>query len=246
MKVAIIQARMSSTRLPGKVLLPLNGKPVLGHVVDRVRQAQYIEKVVVATSTQSEDGALASWCEENGIDCYRGSLQDVLARYYAVARTTGAEHIVRITGDCPLIDPLIIDACIVAYEGGRYDYLSNCTTGPRTFPRGLDTEIFSFSALERAFRESQEAYEREHVTPYLWQNKKNEFQIAPVFTAAESYARPQYRLTLDYPQDYELFKHLYTHVPRREGIIFTPDVLAYLDAHPDVAEINAHCEQAAL
>lgn len=235
---------MSSTRLPGKVLLDLSGEPVLMRVVERVRQAKKVSDVIVATSVDSSDDVIFKFCRVRNIRVTRGALDDVLARYDLAASQSDADVIVRITSDCPLIDPHIIDECIGAFEEGGYDYISNCTNGPRTFPRGLDTEVFSRAALKKAHEEARETYEREHVTPYIWQNKSGAFSCGPAVTASPEYAR-QCRLTLDYPEDYTVIKHLYD-VLFRDGGIQIPEVLSYLDAHPDIASINAGCEQKTL
>src|SRR5215470_15506655 len=163
--VAIIQARMGSTRLPGKVLLDIAGQPMLGRVISRVCRAKTIEQIVVATSTAAADDAVSAFCAERGIVCFRGSETDVLDRYYQAARLVQAKTIVRITADCPLLDPEVIDLTVSRFLEGGWDYISN--VNPPTFPDGLDTEVFSFAALERAWREATSVTHREHVTPYL-------------------------------------------------------------------------------
>ena len=152
--VAIVQARMGSTRLPGKVLMDISGWSMLWHVVNRVRQAKWVDKVVVATSGSVSDDPVATLCEQEGIPCFRGSEDDVLDRYYQAAKWIGANVIVRITADCPLIDPYVVDDVVKHYVDGDYDYVSN--TAPPTFPDGLDIEVFSFEALERAWHALQE------------------------------------------------------------------------------------------
>jgi spore coat polysaccharide biosynthesis protein SpsF len=239
MIVAIIQARMGATRLPGKVLKGISGHPVLFHVVERVRRAANLTKVVVATTMTPEDDEVAAFCTLSGYDVFRGSSSDVLARYYEAAKGAGADTVVRITCDCPLIDPVIIDRCVGEFNKLRPDYLSNVVPGERTFPRGLDTEVFSFPALERAHLESKESFEREHVTPYIWQNKNGSFVISPTVKADPEYNRPQYRLTLDFPEDLELFQKIYGQHYKRGKIIPTLDVIRYLDENPDVVAINA-------
>jgi spore coat polysaccharide biosynthesis protein SpsF len=242
----IIQARMGSTRLPGKIMLDLSGETVLWHVVERARKTKRADTVLVATTTNAEDDAIEAWCVARAIPVFRGSSEDVLARYYEAAQSLGADTVVRITSDCPLIDPEVIDRCIEVYQAGNYDYLSNCTNGPRTFPRGLDTEVFSFAALEKAQTEAKLAPEREHVTPYIWQNKKAAFKLGPALVAPPEYERPQYRLTLDYREDYVLIKHLYDALYRPGSIVSVPDVIVYLDAHPDIVALNAMCVQKTL
>ncbi|MDO8521851.1 MAG: glycosyltransferase family protein [bacterium] len=241
MIAAIIQARMSSTRLPGKVMLDLAGEPLLYRVVERVRRAECSE-VVVATSVDASDDPVAELCNERGIKLYRGALDDVLDRYARAAQAFSADTIIRITSDCPLIDPDIIDRCIEAYRGGHYDYVSSCRGNESTFPRGLDVEAFSRKALEKAASEAKEPYEREHVTPYIWENKKNIFSIGPVIEALQKYRR-NYRLTVDYPEDYSLMQKIYQQFYRPGNIIHVPDVLSFLDTKPEWVALNANCTQ---
>jgi len=171
--VAIVQARMSSTRLPGKVMRDISGRPMLWHVINRLRAARSLDKIVVATSTDVSDDVIVRWCEDEGVLSYRGPLDDVLARYHGAARLHGAGIVVRVTADCPMIDPLLVDRAVKSFltrtehGKGALDYLGL----DRTFPDGLDTEVFTFEALSRAFVEAALPSEREHVTPYIWKNK---------------------------------------------------------------------------
>lgn len=236
---AIIQARMSSARLPGKVLLPLAGKTVLQHVVERVKRARSLDTVILATTTEKEDDAIAKLCAKSGYDCFRGARDDVLSRYFETARQFKIDTIVRITCDNPFIDPHIIDEVVTAYQRGQCDYISNILPGVRTFPRGLDCEVFSFNALKTAHAKARETYEREHVTPYIHENKTGEFRIGPMVKSRGIYARPQYRLALDYAEDYELISYLYDRLYTPGSVISVTDVLAFLDEHPDIAAQNA-------
>ena len=161
--IAIIQARMSSTRLPGKVLMPLAGQPVLGHVVERIRACQTIADVVVATSSDATDDDIEAWCKSVGVSCYRGSLNDVLDRYYQAGLLHAADAVVRITADCPAIDPTIVDEVVHGYLAGGYEFYGLAGE----FPDGLDCTVFAFSALARAWREAALPSEREHVGPYI-------------------------------------------------------------------------------
>jgi len=238
---AVIQARMGSSRLPGKVLMPLAGHPVLWHVVERLRRATMLQKIIVATSTDKSDDPIAEFCTANNIECYRGSLTDVLARYEGAAQAHNLSTVVRITADCPLIDPAVVDKCVEMFAAGQGDYLSNINPGVRTFARGLDVEVFSREALARAHAAAQEQYEREHVTPYIWQNKQGEFVVLPAYRAPAQYAHI-FRLTLDYAEDYAVFEHLYKHFFSEGGIVDVPRVLQYLSEHPEVAAINASRE----
>ncbi len=245
MTAIIIQARMGSTRLPGKIMKDLSGKPALWHVVNRVSKAKKFDQVVVATTLNPEDDLVEKFCKENNFLLYRGSSSNVLERYYETAVHYGADTIVRITSDCPLIDPRVIDRCIEAFNKEHCDYISNCVPGGRTFPIGLETEVFSFTALKRANKEATEDYEKEHVTPYIWENKRKEFSIGNKVIATSDYRRP-YRIGLDYPEDYELMENIYKHFYRSGEIINVPEVLLFLDKHPEIVKINAHCEQKSL
>ncbi|MBI1888689.1 MAG: glycosyltransferase family protein [Candidatus Spechtbacteria bacterium] len=237
----IIQARMGSGRLPGKILKDLCGFPMLYHVIERCRKSKLAERVILATTVEAQDNSTADFCSNHGIDYMRGSENDVLSRYYETARKFHSSVIVRVTADCPLIDPLIIDSCIQKFKEEKdVDYLSNVSV--RTFPRGLDVEVFSFNALQRAYKEAKELYEREHVTPYIWENKKREFKIGESVRASSEYAR-NYRLTVDYPEDFELMKKIYEALYKEGTIIDAREAFVFLNHHPEIARINAHCEQ---
>lgn len=172
---AIIQARMSSSRLPGKVMQDLAGKPMLLRVVERARKASLVDSVWVATTSDPSDDPIQELCAAQRIPFLRGSMHDVLDRYYQTAREAGAQAIVRITADCPLLDPQLVDATIQAFLDGR-DFAANRLPPPwtRSFPIGLDTEVCSFRALERAWKEAEQPYQREHVMPYLYEGVKFE------------------------------------------------------------------------
>lgn len=234
--VAIIQARMGSTRLPGKILKPLAGQPVLARVVDRVRRSRRIGEVVVATTTLPADDAIADLCRSRGWACERGSEEDLLDRYYRAAVAHHADVIVRITSDCPVIDPGVTDSVIDAFLASPCDYASN-TLEPRTFPRGLDTEVMSFAALERAWREDRDPAWREHVTPYLYRYP-DRFRLRRV---ANDRDLSFHRWTLDTPEDYELLRRIYDALGS-DAFSWT-DVLRLFDEHPDWIEINRNVVQ---
>jgi len=164
--VAIIQARMSSSRLPGKVLLPLAGRPVLDHVVRRTRTCQAVDEVWVATSTDASDDVIAQWCTEHRVPVYRGSLNDVLDRYYQAATLAQADAVVRITADCPALDPQIVEEVVEGFKAGGYEFYGLAGE----FPDGLDCTVFAMTALARAWREATLPSEREHVGPYIEKN----------------------------------------------------------------------------
>lgn len=202
MILAILQARMSSTRLPGKVLKPALGKPILLFQIDRVRLSRRIDRLVLATSVNADDDPLEELAEQAGIGCFRGSLDHVLERFVTCARSYAPDHVVRLTGDCPVIDATVIDAVIDQHLRVGADYTSNFLR--RTFPDGLDTEVMKMSALETAYREATTRYEIEHVTPFLYQH--------PERFSLSSHEHPQdhskVRWTLDTEADYGVLKAL--------------------------------------
>ena len=238
----IIQARMGSTRLPGKVLMQLCGKSVICHVVSRVRASEMVDEIIVATTTTSKDDALLPEIGKCGAKVSRGSEDDVLARYYDTARKFRADVIVRVTADCPLYDPKVLGEMLKKFfsfrsEGKRPDYLSNVQK--RTFPRGLDTEIFSFDALEKAHMNAIKKHDREHVTPYIY-NHPEKFSLA-------GYQNPvdlsNHRWTLDTQEDWQLIETIYKNLYNEKGIFSTSEVLTFLEKNPDLVKINAHVEQ---
>lgn len=239
--VAIIQARMGSTRLPRKVMLDLAGQPMLVRDVNRVRRARTLDEVVVATTVKSDDDVIADLCESLGWLCSRGNEQDVLDRYYRVAVERVADVIVRLTSDCPLIDPDVIDLVVSEFKRlhPQLDYLSN-TLPRRTFPRGLDTEVFSFRALEQAWRDDSNAAWREHVTPYIYRNP-DIFKISGVASEVDY---SEMRWTVDTPEDLEFARRIYTHFG--DDDFSWRDVLALLEERRDWIEINRHVEQKAV
>lgn len=203
MILAILQARMSSSRLPGKVLKEVDGKPILSYEIDRIKQAKKIEKLVLATSVNPEDDPLEQLAISNGIECFRGDLYNVLKRYYDCAVLYQANTVVRLTGDCPIIDPTIIDEVITLYENEKADYSSN--TLKRTYPDGLDVEVFRFEALEKAFWNAQSESDKEHVTKYIYTHP-DDFQLIGLTNDIDySYIR----WTLDNIDDFYFFKHFY-------------------------------------
>lgn len=234
MVTAIIQARMQSTRLPKKVLLLLGGKTILENVVDRVRQAETIGQAIVATSTEDADNAIVELCEEKGIQHFRGSHEDVLDRFYQAAKQFKAEHICRITADCPLIDPAVIDEAVETYKKGGYDYVSN-SHPVATYPDGFDTWIFSFQALEKSWQEAKLPSEREHVTPYIW----NHPEIFKNFNIKNKKDLSEYRLTIDEEKDYQALKIIVEQVKD----LTTENIVKFLDEHKEVKEINAPLER---
>lgn len=205
----IIQARISSTRLPEKVLkkLPYNsGETVLEQVIKRVRQIAGVDKIIIATTTQEEDLKIVSLAERVGVESFRGSLDHVLERYYLAAKNFQLSQIIRVTSDCPCLDPEVTSHILHSHLAGDYDYSSNSLQ--RTYPHGLDSEVFTFSALEEAFKNATEKYEKEHVTPYIYKSNPQKFKLNLVL-APDHQKAPDIRITLDTPDDYALLCAVY-------------------------------------
>jgi spore coat polysaccharide biosynthesis protein SpsF len=276
--IAVIQARMSSSRLPGKVLADVCGKPLLQHMLDRVKKAEYLEGIVLATTTDPSDDVLEQFCRTQDIPCFRGSPLDVLDRCYRAAAQFHADEIVRLTADCPLIDPSLIDLTIMAHLGipliqssskdtplpanhssGDYpfDFSTNRLPPPwkRTLPIGLDVEVCSFAALERAWKESDQPYQREHVMPFLYEGVS--FQRSTIlsdqawnieqgtsprgFRIALLNHTPDYgslRWTVDTPADLEFIRQVFGHFQGQSDFSWW-DILALLQKEPGLASINA-------
>jgi spore coat polysaccharide biosynthesis protein SpsF len=234
--VAIIQARTGSTRLPGKVLKDLGGVTMLGRVANRARRATTLHGVVVATSVEADDDAVVAECARLNVPTARGSESDVLERYYVAAMQHKADTVVRLTSDCPLIDPDIIDEIVGVFLGEQPDYATN--TLERTYPRGQDVEVLSIEALARAWREASEPYQREHVTPYLYQNP-GLFRLRSV-TAADDTS--MYRWTVDTEADLALVRAIYARLGNRDTFGWR-DVLGILASEPDLASLNSHVMQ---
>jgi spore coat polysaccharide biosynthesis protein SpsF (cytidylyltransferase family) len=235
MITAIIQARLGSSRLPGKTLIEIAGRPMLGHLVDRVRQIQGIEQVVIATTTRPLDQAIVDFGEIEGLPVYTGSEEDVLDRFYQAARRFNASVIVRVTPDCPLLDMEVSRQVLVRFLQGDVDYASN--TNPPTFPDGLDTEVFSFAALEQAWREAKLPSEREHVTAYIWKNP-DKFRLANVTHERDLSAL---RWTVDEAQDLAFMRTVYEQLgPDLFGMAA---VLDLLETQPHLSKTNAAFER---
>lgn len=231
--VAIIQARMGSSRLPGKMLMNVEGKPIIEHVFERIKEASTIDEFWLATTTSAKDNLLAEWAKQNNILIYRGSEEDVLDRYYHAAFKAKAEVIVRITGDCPLHDSKIIDNVVESYLSKDVDYV--CNVIPPTYPDGLDVEIFSFKALEKAWKEAVLKSEREHVTPYIWKNSSL-FRLGSVVNNEDF---SSYRLTLDTLEDLDLINKIFGELKKQEIFGDMNDILKILRQHPEWIEINS-------
>lgn len=224
---------MSSTRLPGKVLADLCGRPMLARVVERLRGAKLVDEVLVATSTSPADNVLADFCAAQGIQSFRGSEADVLDRFYQAAKEARAEVVVRLTADCPLLDPAVVDKTVAAFLAGDFDYVTNVLR--YTYPDGLDTEVFSFAALERAWREAERPAEREHVTVFL--RASGRFRIGPNVEHTPDLSRLQLRWTVDTPADLEFVRGVFTVLGERAFGL--DDVLALLEKKPAMSQTTA-------
>lgn len=233
--IAIIQARMGSSRLPGKVLADLNGQPVLAWVLRRTQRATGIHQVAVAAPTGELDDPLAAYCAEQGVACVRGSLHDVLDRYIQAARQTEADVIMRITADCPFIDPGLLDEYVHKFVSADppLDFAANRLPEGRTIPIGLDAELCTRAALETAWAESKEPHQREHVMPFFYENPQR-FRIAE-FTHEPPYG--DLRWTVDTPEDLELARAIASQFP--DDTFTWKDILALVQAKPELAVINA-------
>ena len=233
---AIIQARMGSTRLPGKVLLDIGGKSMLERTIRRVQLAKSLTDVVVATSTEHADDAIEAECRRLGVDVFRGSEDDVLDRYYRAALSFGLDVIVRITADCPLIDPEVIDFVITRYLDVKPDYASNIIE--RTYPRGLDTEVFSFYTLETIWKEAHQEYQRVHVTPFVYQNPTR-FNLLIV---KDDQDNSRYRWTVDTQKDLNLIRKIYQNLGDQESFSWQ-EILSVLSQNPELVLINTSVTQ---
>lgn len=234
MIVAILQARMSSTRLPGKVLKPLVGKPMIYRQIERIKRANRIDKLLVATSVEPTDDAIAEFCCQSDVECFRGDLHNVLSRYYYGALSVNATTVVRLTADCPVIDPTVIDAIVAQHVEAHNDFTSN--TKPATLPDGLDVEIMQFSALEKAYKEATTDFDTEHVTPYI----TNHRELFKVDSYQNDVDLSYHRWTVDNPEDFELVEFIYNQLYTQNPQFTSDDIYALLDKHPEIYGLNRH------
>ena len=228
---AIVQARMTSSRLPGKVLMTVQGKPIIEYLITQLQRVQKLEIIILATTTNSEDDPLVKFAEKNQISTFRGSENDVLERYYQVAKKYKLEHILRITGDCPLLDPFICDRIIDVYFDEQADLVG---TGP-TYAEGLDCEIFSLLALTDAFQGAKLKSEREHVSLFL-HNRKDHYKVIEVENETDD---SKYRFTLDEPEDFQVIEAIINGITLESSEIFSAEkVKSFLDQNPEISLIN--------
>ncbi|MBM3150879.1 MAG: acylneuraminate cytidylyltransferase [Chloroflexi bacterium] len=251
--VAIIQGRMSASRLPGKVLRPIAGKPMLERVVERTRRARLVDEVFVATTADASDDPVAEFCQGRGYACWRGSQFDVLDRYYQAARLARAEVIIRITADCPLIDPQLIDLTVSEFYQVKADFAANRLPPPwhRTYPIGLDVEVCAFTGLEQAWREADKPHQREHVMPFFYEGIPVE--AAHTNRPVSLYTSPRgfrvlylnhdpdlgaMRWTVDTPEDLDLLNCIYDRFNGRDDFSWQ-EILALFQREPQLAQVNA-------
>jgi spore coat polysaccharide biosynthesis protein SpsF len=226
---------MGSSRLPGKVLKQVCGRTLLELQYERIKAASTVDRVIIATTDGAPDEAIVELCDRENIECYRGSENDVLDRYYQAARQAGSspdDAIIRVTGDCPLLDPEVLDQVVNFFWENGVDYASNIN--PPTFPDGLDVEIFKYEALERAWREASLTSEREHVTPYL----RNHPEIFSQANYSNAIDLSQLRLTVDEPEDLEIIRFIYDSLYHKKRIFLMDDILELIDENPNLLDIN--------
>ncbi len=256
--IAIIQGRMSSSRLPGKILADIAGQPMLQRVFVRTSRSASVSQTIFATTTDSSDDPVAEYCDFSGIPCTRGSLFDVLDRFYQTAKQAKADVVVRITADCPIIDPALINDCVSTLLAGGYDFVANRLPPPwrRTYPIGLDTEVCTFAALERAWKEAAEPHQREHVMPYFYEGVKliadnqslstgispRSFRIALLHYPTDF---GNYRWTVDAPEDLEFMRQVYIRFDGRDDFTWK-EVLDLVHDNPELMKINAGVQHKAL
>lgn len=234
MTIAIIQARMGSTRLPGKVLKKIDGKELLAYQIDRVRESKELDKIIIATSTLEQDQAIVDFCINYGVDYFRGSENDVLSRYYECAKKYNPEIVVRLTGDCPLSDPKIIDNVINHFKNTDTDYTANTVPVESSrFPDGSDVEVFSMNALSKANDSITEEHFREHVTFQFWQTSEyssNQFIQEKDFS--------KYRITVDYPEDFEVVEYIFQELANKNSFGHLEEIISIIDSNEQIKNKN--------
>lgn len=234
--VATIEARMTSSRLPGKVLMEAAGKPMLHHMIERLGRAPSLDGIVVATTLNATDDPVADLAERLGVGCFRGSEDDVLARVLGAAQAHDIDVIVEMTGDCPLIDPALVEACIQRYLAAGVDYVSNILQ--RTYPVGMDTQVFATDVLADVATRTDDADDHEHVSLYIYRHP--EIYSLENVPAPPELTRPDLGLTLDTPADFELLRGIFEALYPADPAFGLAEILALLDSDPDLAEVNAH------
>jgi spore coat polysaccharide biosynthesis protein SpsF len=237
--VTIIEARMTSTRLPGKILLPILGKPMLELLIERLKRAKFLDQIVVATTSNQSDDVVEKLTQRIGVGCFRGSEEDVLDRVLGAAHANEADVIVEITGDCPLIDPTVLDRVIQAYQKKNVDYVSNILK--RTYPRGLESQVFSTAVLEKVARLTQDPIDHEHVSLYIYEHP----EIFSLFNVESDLPEKYWdlRLTVDTQEDFQLIKTIYELLYPQNPAFTLNDIIDLLEKRKDLLEINKNIHQ---
>lgn len=234
--VAIVEARMTSSRLPGKVLMEVLQVPMLGRLINRLKQVPLIHEIVIATTINSEDDEICKLATKYGVSFYRGSEKDVMTRVLEAGLKYNAEVIVEITGDCPIVDIEIIEDVILQYLDGNYDYVSNANI--RSFPDGMDVQVFGINTLSDSHKATTDPLHREHVTLHIRQNPEK-YRISNIL-AKEEYHFPELGLTLDTPEDFTLLKEIICHLEPKDQFFGLREVITLLEKFPDLRIINQH------
>ncbi|MBT8379807.1 MAG: glycosyltransferase family protein [Ignavibacteria bacterium] len=235
--LTVIQARMGSKRLPGKVLLPLSGKPLLLRMYERVEAAKNAGEIVMAVTKEKIDDEIVKLCEKNNLNYFRGHTNDLLDRHYEAAIKFNADVVVKIPSDCPLIEPAIIDKVLISYIENRnkFDFVSNLH--PATYPDGNDVEVISFDVLEEAWHKAEKSLEREHTTPYIWENP-DKFRIGNVTWETGFDYSMTHRFTIDYKEDYDFVKTVFDQLYQIKSMFTLNDILKLLEERPEIKKIN--------
>ena len=238
---AIVQARCGSTRFPNKVFAEIDGEPLLWHVVNRLKFAELIDNIIVATTVNTIDDEIEKWCKKEGVNCFRGSEDDVLNRYYRAALAFPSDIVVRVTADDPFKEPAVIDEVIGKLINEKYDLVTN--NYPPSFPEGLDCEAFTFEVLKTMEESTDDLFEREHVTQYVYHNP-DKFRIGNVLSDRQL---SHYRWTIDTVEDYEMVKRVYNNRKLdSKGILLMDEILDILKNHPEISAINTDVERSAM
>lgn len=240
MVTAIIQARTGSTRFPNKVFVDLKGMPMIWHIVERLKVCKKVCKIVIATTNNPKDDTLEKWANENKVECFRGDEDDVLSRYYFSALSVNAKLILRVTADDPFKDPEITDKVITILQNLQLDFAYN--NNPPSFPEGLDTEVFTFKALEYAHFNAIDPFEREHVTQYFYRNP----ELFKQKNLKNNKNISAFRWTIDTELDYKMANEVYKYLYKENEIFLMNDILKLLDQHPEIADTNKDVKRSAM
>lgn len=234
--VTVIQARSGSTRLPGKVMMDILGRPLLLRMVERVQRAALAGTIVIATTTESSDDVIEKLCEQEGLNCYRGNRDDLLDRHYQTGLLYHADAVVKIPSDCPLIDPKVIDRVLQYYLDHDYDFVSNLH--PATYPDGNDVEVMSMKTITTAWQNATLKMEREHTTPYIWERPEL-FRIATLTWETGLDYSMSHRWTIDYPEDFDFIKRVYEELYPSDPAFTLQNILDLTDRNPDIFALNS-------